>query len=234
VHRPGLRRARPARVPAEQRMPKNVGLLLFNEPPHEFFPVTQIDVVYFSEGPGGGGFDEAIVNAACHHSYEIREPVEVCITPEKALRQGKAMSANGSPVPIFLRYILRYRRGTNLRPRSAAGARRDMPSGTRSRTPYDSHSPSPAAKEQESPLLTPEQLAALAGDVENYHVERKRLMSDKSKIEEAICAFANDLPGSGRAGVLLVGVEDDGQPSKLDITERLRAGTRRRETRNAS
>ena len=44
--------------PPEQRMPKNVGLLLFNEAPHAFFPVTQIDVVYFPEDPGGDRFEE--------------------------------------------------------------------------------------------------------------------------------------------------------------------------------
>jgi len=70
-------------------------------------------------------------------------------------------------------------------------------------------------------VLTSEQLAELASDLENYHVERKRSMSDKSKIEEAICAFANDLPGSGKTGVLLVGVDDDGQPSHLPVTDQL-------------
>jgi len=70
-------------------------------------------------------------------------------------------------------------------------------------------------------LLTPDDLAALALDLENYHVERKRSMSDKSKIEEAVCAFANDLPGSGRTGVLIVGVEDDGAPAGLGITDQL-------------
>ena len=33
--------------PAEMALPKNVGLLFFNEHPEEFFPATQIDVVYF-------------------------------------------------------------------------------------------------------------------------------------------------------------------------------------------
>ncbi len=70
-------------------------------------------------------------------------------------------------------------------------------------------------------MLTPDDLAALALDLENYHVERKRSMSDKSKIEEAVCAFANDLPGSGRTGVLIVGVEDDGAPAGLGITDQL-------------
>ena len=115
----------------EAALPKNVGLLFFNEHPREFFPATQIDVVWFPEGAGGDRFDEktfegplasiardalsyiqtnylkqtvikhpdrakaerfwnfpyaaieeAVMNAVYHRSYEIREPVEVRITPE--------------------------------------------------------------------------------------------------------------------------------------------------------
>jgi ATP-dependent DNA helicase RecG len=44
--------------PREAKFPKNVGLLFFNEHPERFFPVTQIDVVYFPEGPGGDKFEE--------------------------------------------------------------------------------------------------------------------------------------------------------------------------------
>lgn len=44
--------------PAEMAFPKNVGLLFFNEHPEQFFPATQIDVVYFPDGPGGDRFEE--------------------------------------------------------------------------------------------------------------------------------------------------------------------------------
>ena len=44
--------------PSEACFPKNVGLLFFNEAPHRFFPVTQIDVVWFPDGPGGDRFEE--------------------------------------------------------------------------------------------------------------------------------------------------------------------------------
>ena len=40
--------------PPEAMFPKNVGLLFFNDRPHDFFPATQIDVVWFPDGPGGG------------------------------------------------------------------------------------------------------------------------------------------------------------------------------------
>ncbi|WP_199221489.1 hypothetical protein [Desulfonatronum sp. SC1] len=38
--------------------PKNFGLLFFNDEPGRFFPATQIDVVWFPEGPGGDRFEE--------------------------------------------------------------------------------------------------------------------------------------------------------------------------------
>ena len=44
--------------PLEALFPKNVGLLFFNDQPHEFFPATQIDVVWFPDGPGGDYFEE--------------------------------------------------------------------------------------------------------------------------------------------------------------------------------
>ena len=46
--------------PSEAPMPQNVGLLFFNEHPERFFPVTQIDVVWFPEGAGGDRFEEKI------------------------------------------------------------------------------------------------------------------------------------------------------------------------------
>ncbi|EWH09800.1 hypothetical protein DS2_10953 [Catenovulum agarivorans DS-2] len=46
--------------PTEMAFPKNVGLLFFNEQPEQFFPATQIDVVYFPDGAGGDRFEEKI------------------------------------------------------------------------------------------------------------------------------------------------------------------------------
>jgi ATP-dependent DNA helicase RecG len=117
--------------PDEAALPKNVGLLFFSDHPEQFFPATQIDVVWFPEGAGGDRFDEktfagplaritrdalshiqanylkqtvikhhdraeadrfwnypyaaieeAVVNAVYHRSYDIREPIEIRITPE--------------------------------------------------------------------------------------------------------------------------------------------------------
>ena len=47
--------------PAEAPFPLNVGLMMFNPEPWRFFPVMQIDVVWFpKEGPGGNKFSEKI------------------------------------------------------------------------------------------------------------------------------------------------------------------------------
>jgi ATP-dependent DNA helicase RecG len=44
--------------PSEALFPKNAGLLFFNDDPRRFFPATQIDVVWFPDGPGGDQFEE--------------------------------------------------------------------------------------------------------------------------------------------------------------------------------
>lgn len=47
--------------PLESPFPLNVGLMMFNPEPWRFFPVMQIDVVWFpKEGPGGNKFSEKI------------------------------------------------------------------------------------------------------------------------------------------------------------------------------
>jgi ATP-dependent DNA helicase RecG len=47
--------------PSEMPMPLNVGLMMFNPEPWRFFPVMQIDVVWFpKEGPGGNKFSEKV------------------------------------------------------------------------------------------------------------------------------------------------------------------------------
>lgn len=71
-------------------------------------------------------------------------------------------------------------------------------------------------------MLSEEQLRSLATEMESRRVERKSSMSSKSKIEEAICAFANDLAGTGEVGVILIGIDDKtGKPSGLPITDEL-------------
>ena len=56
--------------PPEAMFPKNVGLLFFNDRPDRFFPATQIDVVWFPDGPGGDQFEEK----------EFRGPLSVILS----------------------------------------------------------------------------------------------------------------------------------------------------------
>lgn len=70
---------------------------------------------------------------------------------------------------------------------------------------------------------TSHELENLARDLESDLVERKEtLMGDApTKIREAICAFANDLPDHQRPGVVFVGLRDDASPSGTAITDEL-------------
>jgi ATP-dependent DNA helicase RecG len=65
------------------------------------------------------------------------------------------------------------------------------------------------------------QLEAMLLDLESDLVERKRSGADRSGIRRNICAFANDLPGHGRPGLILVGVEDDGTCANISIDDPL-------------
>ena len=55
------------------------------------------------------------------------------------------------------------------------------------------------------------ELAAMMVDLESDLVERKRSLSISAseKISRTICAFANDLPGHRKPGVIIVGAQDD-------------------------
>jgi ATP-dependent DNA helicase RecG len=54
------------------------------------------------------------------------------------------------------------------------------------------------------------ELEGLLRDTESDAVERKRSAADRSGIQRNICAFANDIQGRGRPGILFVGAEDNG------------------------
>ncbi len=69
--------------------------------------------------------------------------------------------------------------------------------------------------------LSDEELQRMRFDLESDLVERKPSASERSKIRRNICAFANDLSGRGHAGVILIGVNDDGSCASLEITDEL-------------
>ena len=41
------------------------------------------------------------------------------------------------------------------------------------------------------------------------------------QVLHTICAFANDLPGHGKPGIIIIGVNDDGNCSNLEVTDKL-------------
>lgn len=73
--------------------------------------------------------------------------------------------------------------------------------------------------------LTDAQLLQLLTDLESDRVERKSAwaVNAPEKCRQAVCAFANDLPGHGEAnpGVIFIGANDDGTVSDIDVTDTL-------------
>ena len=55
-----------------------------------------------------------------------------------------------------------------------------------------------------------DELRALVHGGESHSVEFKRGLGDRKAIRRNICAFANDAPGTGKPGVLFIGIDDDG------------------------
>lgn len=56
---------------------------------------------------------------------------------------------------------------------------------------------------------------------ESFRIEKTVSTSDSDKFCQAICAFSNDFPRSGKPGYLLVGVKDDGSLSGLRVSDEL-------------
>lgn len=71
--------------------------------------------------------------------------------------------------------------------------------------------------------LTDQELLDLLDDTESDRAERKETFKGDitKKARQTVCAFANDLPGHNRPGVLFIGAKDDGEPSGLEITDQL-------------
>ena len=69
--------------------------------------------------------------------------------------------------------------------------------------------------------LTDDQLLQLIDAGESDRVERKRNAENTERICEGICGLANDLPNSGQAGVIFVGLEDNGDCGNLSVDDKL-------------
>ena len=69
--------------------------------------------------------------------------------------------------------------------------------------------------------MNDQELHALIVDHEGDRVEFTISTRDTDKFAEAVCAFANDLPGHGLPGYLVVGVDDRGRFAGLPVTDEL-------------
>jgi ATP-dependent DNA helicase RecG len=64
-------------------------------------------------------------------------------------------------------------------------------------------------------------LRDLLKDLESDRIERKSSITERDKIRQAVCAFANDLPNHRKPGVIFIGANDDGSCANLTITDEL-------------
>ncbi len=71
--------------------------------------------------------------------------------------------------------------------------------------------------------LTDQTLFDLLNDTESDRIERKQSFNGDApkKVRQAVCAFANDLPGHNQPGILFIGAKDNGEPAELEITDQL-------------
>ena len=69
--------------------------------------------------------------------------------------------------------------------------------------------------------LKKEKVRQMCTDLESEQIERTISTTDANKFAQAICAFSNDLPNTGRNGYLLIGVADKGKLIGLKAEDRL-------------
>ncbi|MGH8550975.1 MAG: ATP-binding protein [Methylococcales bacterium] len=68
-------------------------------------------------------------------------------------------------------------------------------------------------------MLTDQELCSLLTDLESDRIERTTSTTNTAKFSETVCAFANDFPNHRQPGYLLLGVNDDGTLSGLEVTD---------------
>lgn len=73
------------------------------------------------------------------------------------------------------------------------------------------------------PALNDQQLAELIAQKKSAHVDFKESLHGNAphSIREAICVFANDLPQFDRPGIVVIGLNDEGNPVGTPVTEEM-------------
>lgn len=70
-------------------------------------------------------------------------------------------------------------------------------------------------------MITEVEILDLLKSTESFRVERTVSTGNMDKFCEAICAFANDMPGSRKNGYLIIGANDDGGIAGIKVDDAL-------------
>jgi|BioPla2DNA2_1021312.scaffolds.fasta_scaffold00042_26 hypothetical protein len=70
-------------------------------------------------------------------------------------------------------------------------------------------------------MISKVELQHLLASTESSHVERTISTNDMDKFCQAICAFSNDVSGSGKNSYLIIGAHNDGKLSGLKADDKL-------------
>lgn len=70
-------------------------------------------------------------------------------------------------------------------------------------------------------MITKNELINIVSTTESSHVERTISTDNMDKFCQAICAFSNDVSGSGKNGYLIIGANDNGTLSGLKVDDKL-------------
>lgn len=70
-------------------------------------------------------------------------------------------------------------------------------------------------------MISADQLMLLLSDLESDIIERTVSTSNTDQFAEAICSFSNDLPNHRKPGYLVIGANDDGTLSGLNVSDQL-------------
>ena len=70
-------------------------------------------------------------------------------------------------------------------------------------------------------MINIKELQHILSNTESAHIERTTSTDYMDKFCQAICAFSNDVSGSGKNGYLIIGVHDNGKLSGLKVDDKL-------------
>ena len=70
-------------------------------------------------------------------------------------------------------------------------------------------------------MISSNDIFKLLNSTESAHIERTTSTDNMDKFCQAICAFSNDISGSGKNGYLIIGVHDNGTLSGLKVDDKL-------------